>query len=354
MAGVDLLYGPMLIGVLVNMMLYGIVFIQMFAYYQRFPNDSTWTRTLMFYLFLVATANVVIETGILYQPLILEYGTQAATVVSPRLLPGDSVLIAIVSTPIQSFAAWRISVITGSYIIPVLIWMLSLCSGASGILVSIMVMMKPEFRQFGDFTLDVTIWLVSSAACDIIIAVAMTYALWTRKTGFGEIDGQINRIVRLTVETGALTAVVALADVLLFQLFPGTTLNFLVDFPLSNLYICSLLAMLNSRERRKPGDAEHAHMAQTLTNNRNNFTPAHTINPSQNVFQSTEKLVTGNRGDSESDRSPTSQQDFYNYNAKPESVNNAQPQEFVRPRVSQLERRPRTIIAMNMSMPERF
>ncbi|KAF7326819.1 hypothetical protein MSAN_02497400 [Mycena sanguinolenta] len=121
------------------------------------------------------------------------------------------------------------------------------------------VFLTREFRQFGTFQTTATIWLALTAACDLVIALGMSYALYTRKTGFSIVDGQISRIIRLTLETGTLTAAAALADIILFLAFPMTTTNFIVDFPLSALYTCSVLAMLNSRQARKPRDLEQAH-----------------------------------------------------------------------------------------------
>ncbi|KAJ7812387.1 hypothetical protein B0H14DRAFT_3752624 [Mycena olivaceomarginata] len=225
MAGVTLLLGPMMIGVMLNMVLYGAMFTQMVAYYQRYTQDSPWIRYLMLYLLLAQTAGIIVECGIIYDPLIFQY------------------------------------VITQSLILPGIITLLSLGSFGAGITVSILVSLNPEFHKFGNFKAVITLWLVLSAVCDIVIAVGMTHALYTRKTGFGVVDGQINRIIRLTVETGALTAITALVDLMLFLVFPNTTINFIVDFPLSNLYTFSMLAMLNSRERKKTVDAEHFQMA---------------------------------------------------------------------------------------------
>ncbi|KAJ6594661.1 hypothetical protein B0H19DRAFT_1247318 [Mycena capillaripes] len=261
MSGVTLLFGPLLIGVVLNMMLYGVMATQMITYYQHYTNDSAWIRYLMLYLFLVETAEVIIELGIIYEPLIIQYGKEAAIAISPRMLPGDSVLIAIVSAPIQLFTAWRISVVTGSLILPGIISALSIISFGFGITVSAVVSMNPEYQNFGKFKTEIILWLVLSAVCDIVIAVGMTHALYIRKTGFSRVDGQVNRIIRLTVETGALTAVTALADVTLFLVFPHTNLNFALDFPLSNLYTCSMLAMLNSRDRQKTADPEHVQTA---------------------------------------------------------------------------------------------
>ncbi|KAJ7204916.1 hypothetical protein C8J57DRAFT_1542016 [Mycena rebaudengoi] len=281
MAGVDLFFGPMLIGVLLNTLLYGALVTQMLAYYQRFTNDLPFTRYLILYLFIVETANLVVECGIIYEPLIIRYGTKAAVTVSPILLPGDAILISIVSAPIQIFAAWRISgmamsfrcviilnttnptVITGSFILPGIIALVSIGSFAAGINMSVKVFLNPEFQEFGSFIAAATVWLALGAVCDVVIAVGMSYALYTRKTGFSTVDGQINRIIRLTLETGSLTAIAALLDVTLFLVFPQTSMNFIVDFPLSSLYACSVLAMLNSRHRKKSAESEAEHAAQT-------------------------------------------------------------------------------------------
>ncbi|KAF7358045.1 hypothetical protein MVEN_00851700 [Mycena venus] len=334
MAGVDLLFGPMLIGVVLNMMLYGAVVTQMFTYYQRYPNDFAWIRYFMLYLFIAQTANVVVEFGIIYDPLIIQYGKQAALAISPKLLPGDSVLISIVSAPIQLFTAYRISVITGSFILPGIVTLLSIGSFATGISVSINVFLNPEFRNFERFSTEVIVWLVLSAVCDIVIAIGMTHALYTRRTGLSDVDGKINRIIRLTLETGALTAITALADVMLFLVFPGTSANFIVDFPLSALYTCSVLAMLNSRERKKTPDPEHAHTAYTAPqmHTRNQSTLKAEVSfhgakmiatHSQATFDShaayTEKQVsTYSSNDAASERTLTSHSrpDYYNYNVQ--------------------------------------
>ncbi|KAJ7616435.1 hypothetical protein FB45DRAFT_1063901 [Roridomyces roridus] len=316
MPGVELLFGPMLIGVMLNVLLYGVVVTQMFVYFERYRNDSPWMRYLMVYLLIVATANVFVEAGIIYQPLILQYGAQESFIFTPKLLPGDSIMI--------------VSTTSGSYIVPAFLALISFTAfgnypgvliqvtrimlnghPGSGLFVSMMVSKYPQFLDFDKFTTAVTVWLLSSAVCDVVIAIAMSYALWTRKTGFSSVDGQINRIVRLTLETGTLTAVVAIADVSLFQGFPvscfavnagkvkptysfqHTSLNFMVDFPLANLYICSILAMLNSRERRKPVDTEHGHGSATVVPTQTLIKSSHP-RPSQDamqVFKTTELVV---------------------------------------------------------------
>ncbi|KAF7357993.1 hypothetical protein MVEN_00846300 [Mycena venus] len=254
--GVELLFGPLLIGVILSTGVYGVMSVQMLQYYQAYKKDARWIRFFMLYLFFAETANLLFEIGIIYEPLIVRYGTQQALITSPLLLPGDAISIVMVSTPVQLFTAWRISVITGSIVLPLIISVLSIASFGGGLLVTVFVSIRNEFREFQSFSGAVIVWLICSAVCDVLIAGVLTYSLTTRKTGFTAVDGQINRIIRLTVQTGSITAVAALADLILFLAFPTATLNFIPDFPLSKLYTISLLSTLNARARGRSDDAE--------------------------------------------------------------------------------------------------
>jgi hypothetical protein len=42
---------------------------------------------------------------------------------------------------------------------------------------SVKVFRNPEYREFHSFKTAATVWLASSAVCDVVIAVGMTHAL---------------------------------------------------------------------------------------------------------------------------------------------------------------------------------
>ncbi|KAK7001524.1 hypothetical protein R3P38DRAFT_3284360 [Favolaschia claudopus] len=280
-------YGPFLIGIFLNLMIYGgrpnipqsvvTQTIRYFVTYKKYYSyighhskclphlnyrDARFIKCLMSYLLLAETAVIVVQCAIVYQPLIIDAGTEAAKIFAPRLLPGESLLIAsvlsLISAPIQIFSGWRVKVITGSLVLPGIIMLFSLGSFAAGMTMFVKVLLHPQFRDFPTFTTTATVWLSLSATCDVIIALGLSYALYSRKAGLiGGIDSQLNRIIRLTLETGALTALTALLDVILFLTIPETSTNFIADMPLSGVYVWSMLAMLNSRSRTSVDDLEH-------------------------------------------------------------------------------------------------
>ncbi|KAJ6594854.1 hypothetical protein B0H19DRAFT_1366610 [Mycena capillaripes] len=241
------LFGPMLIGVLLNTTLYGVLLVQMSMYYKHYKQDRKWFRYLAFYLLIAETANVVFDVGLIYEPLITRYGTAKAREVSPLLLRPDAAVTVAISTPIQLFVAWRIQVITHSYFFPIIIGLTSLISFAGGLSVTTMVTLHSNYSSFANLHPFVTTWLSASAACDVILSAALIYSLYTRKSGERSTDRYINRIIRLTVQTGSITAIAALLDLFIFLFSPGSTLQFVWDFPLSKLYSNALFSTLNSR-----------------------------------------------------------------------------------------------------------
>ncbi|TFY62798.1 hypothetical protein EVJ58_g3643 [Rhodofomes roseus] len=91
------------------------------------------------------------------------------------------------------------------------------------------------------------VWFVASAIADILITVTLVWSLTVRKTFHVSTNVSINRIVRLTVQTGLVTMFFALADLLLFTIDSKTAVSFAWDFSISKLYTNALLSTLNAR-----------------------------------------------------------------------------------------------------------
>lgn len=90
-------------------------------------------------------------------------------------------------------------------------------------------------------------WLIASAVADITITASLCYYLARQKSGFSATDDTINKIIRLTVQTGLITTLFAILDVVCFLVLPHTTINFVWDFALSKLYTNALISTLNAR-----------------------------------------------------------------------------------------------------------
>ncbi|KAJ7057574.1 hypothetical protein C8F01DRAFT_1233022 [Mycena amicta] len=262
---VRLLFGPFLIGLVFNAILYGVVVVQFFIYYDRYKGDRRWLRYLvikflrlhansrtqhkpqMIYLLLAETINTAFDTSLVYEPLVARWGQTEALQKSPLFLRPDAAVTVAISTPVQLFMAWRLRALTKQSIFPAIILLLALVSLAGGLSVTINVSLKPDYSSFDGFRPFVTTWLVASAACDVVLSGALIYSLRVRKTGVGATDRYVDRIIRVTIQTGSITAITALLDLFVFLFAPTATLQFIWDFPLSKLYSNAVLSSVNSR-----------------------------------------------------------------------------------------------------------
>ncbi|KAJ6567141.1 hypothetical protein B0H19DRAFT_720124 [Mycena capillaripes] len=261
---VQLSFGPMLIGVFFNMILYGVLIGQMLTYFQTYRNDATWMKIFVFALFTVETANTGFDMAFMYQPLIQEYGSK------PNLFPTffvtEPLCIVLVSTPIQLFFAWRIKSLTKSWWIPSFIAILAVASCVGGVWTAVMIRIIRTFANKPKLHNPALLWFLASVVADLLITISLVITLAKRKTGFSGTDSVIDKIIRMTVQTGMLTAIFAVLDVIIFMTLPHFAVNFgngscffrveyeftlhffaVFDLALSKLYTNCLMSTLNAR-----------------------------------------------------------------------------------------------------------
>jgi len=110
--------------------------------------------------------------------------------------------------------------------------------------------------------------MIANFVCDLIITIETTRLLFQRGAGssFKNIRGLVTKLIRLTIETGAVTAAAMLLQFLLSQLdrtqgLPsysedgglliinpgGSTVQLSIFYSISSLYANCLLATLNAR-----------------------------------------------------------------------------------------------------------
>ncbi|GLB38894.1 hypothetical protein LshimejAT787_0600560 [Lyophyllum shimeji] len=247
MPSLQLLFGPMLVGAFLNAILYGVLLVQTVIYFQAYKKDSTGLRLFVLYLFIAETINTGCDLGIIYEPLVSKYATPAATTFLPLLLPTDPLLTVLISTPIQVFVAYRIKIISRATWLAAVICVLAIIALGGGVWLSVTVVHVRRYSRKPELHWPALTWLLASAIADITITTSLAYNLARRKTGFSGTDDAINRIIRLTIQTGFVTAVFATLDVVCFLAVPHTTINFIWDFALSKLYTNALLSTLNAR-----------------------------------------------------------------------------------------------------------
>lgn len=248
---VTLIFGPMLIGVFFNMILYGILIVQTYHYYLSYKGDVHWIRCLVLYLFVIETVNTGCDMAMMYQTLINNFGKADTTKFFPTLLAAEPITIVVISTPIQLFFAYRIRLLSKSNWLAGIIAFFATVSLGGGAWSTVRIVKTKVFAHKPELHLPALVWLLSAVVSDVMITVVLVITLNKRRTGFIATDDAIAKIIRMTVQTGLLTSLFAIGDVIFFMTLPHTAVNFVWDLALTKLYSNCLLSTLNTRAELK-------------------------------------------------------------------------------------------------------
>jgi len=227
--------------------LYGIMITQVHLYFATFPKDRRWFKFLVLSLFIADTMNILFDLVYVYQSLVIHFGDSPYLSTANWVFATDPAMTGIIASSVQLFFAWRIFIITKSKPATAAIAIGAFVGAFASIGTSIAVGVVPEFTEFVKFKVIVIIWLVTSVVTDVFIAFALSYYLQTHKSSFSHTNDVVNRIIRLTVQTGAITAVWATIDLIVY-LVDTTGTHLIFNVPLSKLYTNSLMSSLNSRK----------------------------------------------------------------------------------------------------------
>ncbi|KAI0771217.1 hypothetical protein BD413DRAFT_65351 [Trametes elegans] len=240
-------YGPIFIGVVFNILLYGIMITQTYMYFQVYKRDRTWMKAFVLFLFLCDTVNCAFDIAFLYIPLVNNFGNFEILDLATWVFATDPVMTGLIAGLVQLFFAWRVKVLTSNWYAVVLIALCAVAQFCGGLGTSIAIGMVPQFTHFQEFQVVVIIWLAFSAVADTLITISLVWHLRTHRTGMPVTDDIINKIIRLTMQTGLLTALCAIIDLVLF-LASSAGYHLTFNLPLSKLYTNSLMSSLNSRQ----------------------------------------------------------------------------------------------------------
>ncbi|KAJ7486295.1 hypothetical protein B0H11DRAFT_2015532 [Mycena galericulata] len=237
------------VGYLLHWGLFGTLNIQLFLYYQAFPNDQLVNKCLVYSVYVLEFIQTMLVTYAAFETFGYRFGDLSA-LGDVRFewfsVPVMSGLVAFIG---QSFYAYRLYLLSKSRYLPLFIVAVALMSSIGAFMAG-----SFSFKVGSDLPLlhskknfGIGVWLGGAASTDIIITAAMSYYLWKSKTGFRETQALLVRLITLTIETGCVTAAVAIVDFTLFFAIPDKPYFIAAGVILPKLYANTILAVLNAR-----------------------------------------------------------------------------------------------------------
>lgn len=241
--------GPTLIGLFLNLILYGTFISQAHFYFSTFRRDQLRFKIFIASLVFFKTVNSVFAMYYSYDRLVDNFGDMNAQAVSNWAFGIGPLTNGIIAMSVQTFFAWRVKVLTSNIWIMIVIVFLATVSALAAITMFFVaaILVPSHTVSAAQFQPVVIIWLVCSALADTLISLVLVFYLRRHKSGFVTTNDAINKIIRLTVQTGAITSVWAIADLGVY-LGDSTAHHVIFNLSLAKLYSNSLLSSLNSRE----------------------------------------------------------------------------------------------------------
>ncbi|KAF9267512.1 hypothetical protein L218DRAFT_995754 [Marasmius fiardii PR-910] len=239
--------GPLVVGQQLLFALFGILSVQMYLYHLC-SRDRVLIRVLVYGVYILMLAQLILAGRDFYVRVTSEgLGVENLGWISVPLIGGT------VGAVVQIFYAWRIHILSKQRVGPCILATIAIISVAAAYIAAAFGSRISTISGLNSDSLGLrigsTIWYASSAACDIAITVYMTYLLTRNKDLTSNTRAAVDRILRLTFETNALTSGMSVVTLVLLLILPGQTYFTTFALLLPGIYANTFLIMLNLRLR---------------------------------------------------------------------------------------------------------
>ncbi|KAJ7018423.1 hypothetical protein C8F04DRAFT_1277724 [Mycena alexandri] len=236
---------PTFVGTLLNWGLLGALAVQVYLYFYAFPRDRLIFKLAVGF---IMVAEILQTLGKETREMLLSSSGKGGGLrrISISLVGRGSVVQVMVGSTIgvvsQTFFAWRISILGRTRFIPAVIMAITAVQFSSAIWTSVLMLRVKTFSQLQIHLLKPpAVWLAATAAADLVCAATTAfYVIRNRRGNFSPTTlAALSRVLKVTVETGALCAVFASVNLYLFIKYDGNNYH---------LGVCNWIPITSSRK----------------------------------------------------------------------------------------------------------
>ncbi|CDO68272.1 hypothetical protein BN946_scf184842.g35 [Trametes cinnabarina] len=251
MGSIDSTFGAALLGLIIGACLYGITIMQTFAYFKNYTTDSKFVKSLVLILTVLDTLHLILCMRTIYWYLVTNFGNTDNLDVTTWSMAG---LIGLI---VEAFFARRVWMMSRNWVVTGIILILA----ALHFVVRVLSVVTPQseltlrrfilgrFSKFKSLTWVTCLGLGAAAASDILIAGAMCYYLYKKRTGLKRTDSLVTTLMVYSINTGLTTSIIGTICVVAFGAMPTNFVWLGFFWIMGKCYVNSFLALLNSRDR---------------------------------------------------------------------------------------------------------
>jgi len=178
---------------------------------------------------------------------------------SPRSMLNEEAMFGLMMIlMVQLYFSWRVWVLTQTIrqsvrvvfvMLPVALSFMSLGSNIAIVVLGFQEnTASPSPTWTANWFLVWKLAMASEIACDTMISVTMVWTLYKSRTGVKTTDNVISTLILFTVNTFSLTAVISIATLVTFLVFPSNLIYAALQDMAPKVYLNAALASINARD----------------------------------------------------------------------------------------------------------
>ncbi|KAF9466803.1 hypothetical protein BDZ94DRAFT_1250819 [Collybia nuda] len=241
--------GPLLLALLINCGLHGVLCVQVHTYYMAFPKDPISIKILVYGLLAIESAQTFMIAVDGFDSFVTHKG-DVPSLDDIRLLWFSVPIIgAFVASIGQLFFAYRLRVLSKTWIFSITIAILSVCTMAATLVIAVHVYKVGKISAaFTESFAPALISHLANILSDIEIIITMIYYLSRHTTiSSPRLHRRVKRLIRLVLEAGALTTTANILTFLLYIIYKGSVYFVIPYVMIPKLYSITLTFILNNR-----------------------------------------------------------------------------------------------------------
>ncbi|EPS94797.1 hypothetical protein FOMPIDRAFT_1054728 [Fomitopsis schrenkii] len=244
-------YALIFVATFIGQILFGIVIAQVYIYLTRYQRDPLWVKVFVFVLFICDVCSALFTICWMFYLFISHWGNIEAFSQPTWMLATDPLILGLMTCATHFFFARRIHIITESMWLSGLICFFGVGTLAGALGGTIEFLRVKSLADLTTLKPIAIVWLLSAAVGDVMITVILSWTLHRKRSGVRRTDQIVDRIIRVTIQNGFLTAAMAIAALVLY-LASDIPYHLALSLVLPRMYSNSILSSLNYRDVRAP------------------------------------------------------------------------------------------------------
>ncbi|KAJ3766616.1 hypothetical protein FB446DRAFT_757567 [Lentinula raphanica] len=240
--------GGLLVSVLIATFIYSISCFQAFSYWRSKFNDRLGILVLVWAVWLFETTHTLCFWFYLYTIMVKYYGIPEELDQRHWSITMSIVFHGLITGCVQSYYSYRVYMLTGKRIIPMICWIGCLIEGCGSVGIAVVLYLVGPVEFAAKWELFPTLNIAVDLSVGVVNTTTLCYYLHQMKTGTrSRTDQMVSTLIEWSVETGLITALAALGMLIACIVTPNTAVYLSMTSFYAKFYSNSLLASLNGR-----------------------------------------------------------------------------------------------------------